>query len=206
VRRSISLSRANLDANLALVAATHGTDVVVDVRLDAYGHGALVVSERARAAGFTRFAHEGDETTDAEIAGIVYGTAGGAPVMAAHGEVVATKRLPAGSGISYGYTYRLERDTTVALVGLGYADGVPRLASSRGHVEIGGARRLVAGRIAMDQFMADLGDDSALPGDDVALWGGGGPTVGEWTATTGIPSLALTSGLGARFSREWVES
>ena len=54
--------------------------------------------------------------------------------------------------------------------------------------------------------MADLGDDSALPGDDVALWGGGGPTVGEWTATTGIPSLALTSGLGARFSREWVES
>ncbi len=206
MRRSILLSHDALVQNLRALESHVERAAAIDVRADAYGHGADVVSDAARAAGL-RVDATGAEA-DAAATALVYGIAPGSrPVMTVQGEVVATKRLPAGSAVSYGYTYRIECDTTVALVGLGYADGIPRRASSTAHVLIGGVPRLVAGRIAMDQLMADLGDDDAAPGDPVVLWGASpAPSAGDWAAATGIPPLALATGLGARFTRRWTDA
>src|SRR5690606_28513030 len=110
----------------------------------------------------------------------------------------------AGAGVSYGYTYRTGSPTTLALVGLGYADGVPRLASNRARVAIGGAPHPLVGRIAMDQVVVDLGDAAATPGDAVALFGDapGAPAAADWAGWTGRSALALTAGLAPRIRRE----
>ena len=74
------------------------------------------------------------------------------------------KHVPAGHGVSYGHTYRTPGETTLGLVPLGYADGVPRHASGTAPVLVGGKWRTVAGRVAMDQFVVDLGGDTASAG------------------------------------------
>jgi tRNA threonylcarbamoyl adenosine modification protein YjeE len=84
------------------------------------------------------------------------------------GEVVGVKRAEPGLGISYGGEYVTERDTTLALVGLGYADGVTRAATGR-PVVLGGEAHPIRGRVAMDQVVLDLGDRTAAPGDVAAL-------------------------------------
>ena len=81
------------------------------------------------------------------------------PAMTLRGTVALTKRVPAGYGVSYGLTYRTSAETDLALIPLGYADGIPRAASSVGEVWLGGRRRRIAGRVAMDQFVVDCGDD-----------------------------------------------
>jgi alanine racemase len=127
------------------------------------------------------------------------------PVLEVRSQVMSVKRLPAGSGISYGHTHILERDTNVALVPLGYADGIPRAASNRAEVYLAGKRRRVIGRICMDQFMVDCGDDAVKAGEPVVLIGAGAqhPDADEWAAWAGtIPNDVLT-GLGARIPRLW---
>lgn len=79
------------------------------------------------------------------------------PVMTLAGTVAAVRRVPAGAGVSYGFTHHTARATTLALVPLGYADGVPRSASGRAEVLIGATRYPVVGRIAMDQLLVDVG-------------------------------------------------
>ena len=87
------------------------------------------------------------------------------PAMTARARVMLTKRVPAGQGVSYGHTYLTERETTLALVPLGYADGVPRHASNGGPVRLGRrANRTIAGRVCMDQFVLDCGDDPVARG------------------------------------------
>ena len=79
---------------------------------------------------------------------------------------------PRAAGVSYGFTHRTERETTLALVPLGYADGVPRSASGRGRGRRSAAARYpVVGRIAMDQFVVDVGDDAVEVGDRVVRLG-----------------------------------
>src|SRR3954447_5996924 len=95
------------------------------------------------------------------------------PAMTVQARVALTKRVPAGTGISYGHTYTTERETTLALVPVGYADGVPRAAGNRAPVLAAGAQRTIAGRVCMDQFVLDVGDDPVAPGDAVVLWGPG---------------------------------
>ncbi|HEY5229761.1 MAG TPA: alanine racemase, partial [Galbitalea sp.] len=80
------------------------------------------------------------------------------PVMELGAEIVSVKRVPAGSGVSYGYAYRTSAETTLALVPLGYADGIPRSASSIAPVSINGTTYRISGRVAMDQFVVDVGD------------------------------------------------
>jgi alanine racemase len=91
------------------------------------------------------------------------------PVMTLRGSIAAVRRVPAGSGVSYNYTYRTTDESTLALVPLGYADGVPRQASGTGQVSIAGHRFRVAGRVAMDQFVVDVGNAEVAVGDDVVL-------------------------------------
>jgi alanine racemase len=86
------------------------------------------------------------------------------PVMQLEAAVAAVRRVPAGTGVSYGFTHRTQHDTTLALVPLGYADGVPRSASNRAEVSINGRRCPVVGRIAMDQFLVDVGEGAVRVG------------------------------------------
>jgi alanine racemase len=126
------------------------------------------------------------------------------PVMTLAGRVAAIRRVPAGAGVSYGFTHRTDRETTLALVPLGYADGVPRAASSRAEVLIGGTRYPVVGRIAMDQFLVDVGNDAVTVGDDVVLWGDsatGAPSAEEWAAWADTINYEIVTRVGPRVPR-----
>ena len=87
------------------------------------------------------------------------------PAMTLTAEIALTKRVPAGSGVSYGHRYHTAAESTLALVPLGYADGVPRHATNLAEVLIAGRRRRIAGTVCMDQFVVDVGDDPVTAGD-----------------------------------------
>lgn len=94
------------------------------------------------------------------------------PVFSFHTRIGLVKRLPAGTTISYGRTHRLRRDSTVAVLCAGYADGLPRALSNRASVIVQGARCPVLGRITMDQTIVDVTDiPGAAAGDEVILVG-----------------------------------
>ena len=125
------------------------------------------------------------------------------PAMQLSARVVGLKRVPAGSGVSYGYLHRTTVPTTLALVPLGYADGVPRAAVDA-PVRIGDAVHRVVGRIAMDQFVVDVGDAPVTLGDRAVLWGDpatGDPGVDEWADAAGTIAYELVTRLGRRVHR-----
>ncbi|WP_036298049.1 alanine racemase, partial [Microbacterium sp. C448] len=131
------------------------------------------------------------------------------PAMTLRGAVAAVRRVPAGQGVSYGYDYRTDGPTALALVPLGYADGVPRAASGRGPVTIGGTRLRVAGRIAMDQFVVDAGDTPVAVGDEVVLFGDptlGVPAADEWADASGTINYEIVTRIGPRVPRRQVSS
>ena len=126
------------------------------------------------------------------------------PVMTLTASVAKTKRVPVDTGVSYDYTYRTLAETTLALVPVGYADGVPRLAQGRIEVAIGGTRYPIAGRVAMDQFLVDVGDDDVQVGDAVVLFGTGEHdemTVLEWGQALGTIGEEIVCRIGARVPR-----
>ena len=130
------------------------------------------------------------------------------PAMTLAADLVHVKRVPAGSGVSYGHTYTTERETTLGLVPLGYADGVPRAAGNVGPVRAAGRTRTVAGRVCMDQLVLDLGDDPASVGDEVVLFGpgdDGGPTAEDWAVATGTISYEIVTRVGPRVPRAYVD-
>lgn len=129
------------------------------------------------------------------------------PAMSLRAAVAAVRRVPAGQGVSYGYTHRTEGETTLALVPLGYADGVPRAASGGGAVRIGGGTFPVAGRIAMDQFVVDVGDHPVAVGDEAMLFGDptlGAPAVEEWADSAGTINYEIVTRIGPRAVRREV--
>jgi alanine racemase len=127
------------------------------------------------------------------------------PAMTLSADLAVTKRVPAGQGVSYGHQYVTSQDTTVALVPIGYADGIPRNATNVGPVSVGGTRHTVAGRVCMDQFVIDLGPGSgAQAGDRVTLFGAGEsgePTAQDWAEVTGTISYEIISRIGSRIPR-----
>ncbi|MGR6743458.1 alanine racemase [Microbacterium sp. F1-18] len=131
------------------------------------------------------------------------------PAMTLRTSVAAVRRVPAGQGVSYGYTHRTAAETTLALVPLGYADGVPRQASGRGPVVIGGRRYTVSGRIAMDQFVVDVGDADVSIGDEVVLFGDptlGYPAAAEWGDAADTIDYEIVTRIGPRVQRTAVSS
>ena len=130
------------------------------------------------------------------------------PAMTLSADLAVTKRIPAGQGISYGHQYVTTQDTTVGLVPVGYADGIPRNATNTGPVSVGGTRHTVAGRVCMDQFVVDLGPASlAQVGDRVTLFGAGEsgePTAQDWAEATGTISYEIISRIGSRVPRVYV--
>ncbi len=126
------------------------------------------------------------------------------PAMTLRAGVAAVRRVPAGTGVSYVHAHRTERTTTLALVPLGYADGIPRQASGRGHVAIRGIRMPVVGRIAMDQFVVDAGDHPVAVGDEVVVFGDpalGVPSADEWADAAGTINYEIVTRVGPRVPR-----
>jgi alanine racemase len=126
------------------------------------------------------------------------------PVMTLAARLALVKRVPAGQGVSYGHRYVTAKETTLALVPLGYGDGIPRHATNTGPVLAAGAVRTVAGSVCMDQFVVDLGDDDAVPGDEVLLFGAGDagePGAQDWAEAAGTISYEIVSRIGPRVPR-----
>jgi alanine racemase len=131
------------------------------------------------------------------------------PVLRLWAPVVATKRVGGDEGVSYGYTYRTSAETTLALVPLGYADGLARAGSNRMPASLAGVTRTVAGRVAMDAFVLDMGDGPAPAlGTPVSVLGDserGEPTALQHARALGTVSAEVTTRLSARPYRRAVE-
>jgi alanine racemase len=134
------------------------------------------------------------------------------PAMELSAEIVSVKRVPAGVGVSYGYAYRTAAETTLALVPLGYADGIPRHASSAAGrpgapVSINGKAYRVCGRVAMDQFVVDVGDDEVRLGDRAILFGDpttGVPSADDWADAADTINYEIVTRIGPRVTRVFV--
>lgn len=142
------------------------------------------------------------------------------PAMRLVTKVAQVRRIRAGEGVSYNHDYVTPKDTTVALIPLGYADGIPRPAGTGGRVEragggaeasvlIRGVRMPIRGRIAMDQFVVDAGDIPIEPGEPVVVFGPGDqgePTAAEWAQWAGTIPHEIYTGLGSRVPRRYEEA
>jgi alanine racemase len=129
------------------------------------------------------------------------------PAMELSGAIVSVKRVAAGTGVSYGHDYVAAKDTTLALVPLGYGDGIPRHGSSAGPISINGVTYTVAGRVAMDQVVVDVGDDSVAIGDRAIFFGDpatGVPSADDWAAASGTINYEIVTRIGTRVARRYV--
>jgi alanine racemase len=126
------------------------------------------------------------------------------PAMTLTAPIVSVRRVRAGTSVGYGHTHLTDRAADLALVPLGYADGLPRLASGRAEVLVRGRRRPVVGRISMDQVVVDLGDSTVSAGETVTVFGpgdAGEPTVAEWAAWADTIEHEIVTGIGPRVRR-----
>lgn len=129
------------------------------------------------------------------------------PVMTLSASLALVKHVPGGHGVSYGHHYVTPGETTLGLVPVGYADGIPRHASGTGPVLVGGKWRTVAGRVAMDQFVVDLGGDEPEVGSRAVLFGpgdGGEPTAEDWAQAAGTIAYEIVTRIGTRVPRVYV--
>ena len=128
------------------------------------------------------------------------------PVAALRARVLATRVVAVGEGVSYGATWRASRPTTVATLGIGYADGLPRAATLTGgpprRVEIRGRATPIVGRVTMDMCMVAV-DDGAVSVGDIATIFGGIVSLDEQAAGSGTISYELLTGLGSRLPRRY---
>lgn len=126
------------------------------------------------------------------------------PAMTVRGRLAAVKRVPPGASVSYGHRYTTDRETTLGLVPLGYAEGLPRNASNRVEAAFAGERVPIAGTICMDQVVVDLGDRKAERGDVVTLFGPGDdgePTVQAWADAADTITYEVVTRIGGRTIR-----
>jgi alanine racemase len=130
------------------------------------------------------------------------------PAATLRAPVTFVKRVARGDSVSYGATWRAPRDTVVATVRLGYADGYPRAAGNRGEAVVHGVRVGVVGRVCMDQLMLDVGalGGSVRPGDAATLLGPDGPSAAALAEAVGTVSYELLTHLNApRLARTYVD-
>ncbi|WP_030298247.1 alanine racemase [Streptomyces katrae] len=126
------------------------------------------------------------------------------PAMTLKASVALVKAVPPGHGVSYGHHHVTEAETNLALIPAGYADGIPRHASGRGPVLVGGKVRRVAGRVAMDQFVVDLGSDLVRAGDEAVIFGSGEhgePTAEDWARAADTIAYEIVTRIGVRVPR-----
>lgn len=129
------------------------------------------------------------------------------PAMTLRSEIVALRGVPAGTGVSYGFNHVCESATTLALVPIGYADGMPRALNGSGAwVTVAGEPRPIVGRIGMDQFIVDVGPLAGRLelGDAVVLFGDpeqGHPPVEIWAGLMHTINYEIIVGIGPRVRR-----
>ena len=127
------------------------------------------------------------------------------PVMTLAARVVATRRIAPGDSVGYGGEWTADRETTIATLPLGYADGIPRSVLARGEVHLAGAMRPIVGRVSMDSVCVEVGDAAVEPGDVATVFGrtpeGGRVPVEDLARAAGTIGYELLVGVGARVPR-----
>ena len=126
------------------------------------------------------------------------------PVMTLKTRVASVKAVPAGTPVSYGCTHVLDRETKLAALTIGYADGLPRLCSDKLEVLIGGQRAPVVGRICMDMCMADVTGLDVAPGDEVEVFGEHLP-IEDVAALAGTIQYELLCAVSPRVHRAYLD-
>ncbi|MFD1825169.1 alanine racemase [Mumia zhuanghuii] len=129
------------------------------------------------------------------------------PVMTLRTALALVRRVPPGTGVSYGHTYVTKRETTLGLIPVGYGDGILRAASNRASALVNGELVPVAGRVCMDQIVLDLGDTPASRGDEVVLFGSGRlgePLAEDWAEAASTIGYEVVTRLGGRIARRHV--
>jgi alanine racemase len=129
------------------------------------------------------------------------------PAMTVKAELVQVKRVPAGSGVSYGHRYVTGADATLGLVPLGYAEGIPRSATNIGQVLVRGRRWTISGTVCMNQVVVDFADCDVAAGDEVVLFGpgdAGEPTAQEWADALGTLSYEIVTRFAGRVPRSYL--
>lgn len=120
--------------------------------------------------------------------------------------VVAVKHVPANHGVSYGFDYRTTTPARWPSFPSGTPTGCPRSASGGAPVAINGRASRVAGRIAMDQVVVDVGDTPVSVGDRAVLFGDpstGAPSADEWAAAAGTINYEIVTRIGPRVARRY---
>ncbi|MEP6695311.1 MAG: alanine racemase [Pseudonocardiales bacterium] len=128
------------------------------------------------------------------------------PAMTLRARVALAKEVAAGSGVSYSHRYTTAGSSRLALVPLGYADGVPRAATNVAEVWLAGRRRRISGTVCMDQFVVDVGADPVAAGDEVVLFGPGDqgePTAYDWADVLSTISYEIVTRIGPRVPRTY---
>jgi alanine racemase len=123
------------------------------------------------------------------------------PVMTLSAPITFVKKVNAGTPVSYSHLWAAPKDTTIATVRIGYADGYPRLLTNKGEVWIQDRLCPIAGRVCMDQLMVDVGDLDVAIGDRVTLFGGSGLDAETLSNRYGTISYDLLTGIAPRVER-----
>jgi len=151
-------------------------------------------------AGITLYGLYPSEEVDKARVGLI-------PAMSLKSQVAQVKEVTAGCKISYGCTYTTERETVIATLPVGYADGYPRMLSSKGEILVRGRRAPVVGRVCMDQIMADVGHiPGVATGDEVVLFGRQGGeeiSAGEVAGKLGTINYEVVCMVSCRVPREY---
>jgi alanine racemase len=128
------------------------------------------------------------------------------PAMTAVTRVAQVKTVPPGHGVSYNFLHRTKFETNLALIPVGYAEGLPRAATGKAEVLIGGKRYPLLSQVAMDQFVLDVGNDLVQVGDEVVIFGDastGAPSADDLAAACGTINYEIVTRMGGRFKREY---
>jgi alanine racemase len=129
------------------------------------------------------------------------------PTMTLRARIAMARRVDAGEGVSYDHVYQTTETSNLALVPLGYADGLPRAASGSARISVAGEPRSVAGRIAMNSCIVDAGQLDVMPGDEAVVFGTGSqgePTVADWAAWSGTTPLEILTRVSPRVPRRYI--
>ncbi|MFT6973715.1 MAG: alanine racemase [Pontimonas sp.] len=206
MRRALLASRV-LTEHLASFVSQHD---IIDLRANAYGFGVEAASRIAADVGFKSALvspiHQAQCVLPAsrERAGCLtqWWEKSSQALMTFQADIISVKRVKANTAVSYGYEYRTSSDTTLVLVSAGFSDGVARTASPGAHMSLGDELFPIAGRIAMDQCVLDVGQAAVAIGDVATIWGQN-PTLDQWSLWSNRSSGALLSHLAPRVVRQW---
>ena len=127
------------------------------------------------------------------------------PAMTVTAEIAYVRTLNAGDGVSYSHRWHADKPTNVALIPLGYADGIPRSATNAGWVTYNGADFPIVGTVCMDQFVVDFGDTFVRTGETVTIFGGEGASAHQWASAARSIGYELVTRLGERVERTYTD-